>query len=129
MATEEYLKKLNKVLPVGDYDEEPTMNGLRAHGIRCLTRKKEPPAIADPSAPTTNVIADSEYCSAFPELNLFEVETLKGSCWDSNICMAYFNDVAKLMGIDIPNSEIHYIWRHKKTEAKIPTIITVVNKM
>ena len=60
MATDEYLKKLNKALPVGDYDEEPTMNELRAHGIRCLIRRKDPPAIADPSTPTINVIVDSD---------------------------------------------------------------------
>ena len=42
------------------YDEEPTMNELRAHGIRCLIRRKDPPAIADPSTPTINVIVDSD---------------------------------------------------------------------
>ncbi|GFH55642.1 predicted protein [Chaetoceros tenuissimus] len=109
MATPEYLEQLNKALPTSDYGGS-TANDLRAKMVGPLKNEEEPPVLGDPSAPTINVIADASWCNR--PMDWFPVK-------NTNVLMSYFNDLCKGLEIDIPDNEVHYVWRPKQCEAKI----------
>ncbi|GFH56028.1 predicted protein [Chaetoceros tenuissimus] len=115
MVTDEYLEKLNNAIPYNDrVHEGPTIEDLRGLAIKLLKKGNGPPAIADSSAPTINVIADFGTCCN--QIRLLWWDSLSGT---KNVSMSYCNDFLEDMGFDIPSSEKHYVWRYKESEATI----------
>ena len=108
MITPEYIEKLNEAIPEEGWDSGMrTALNLIQKVIASLSKGEEPPPLVDPSARTITVIAEDSW-RVGPLLS-----------WGAGSFVMCINDLLKAMGINIPDNELHYVWRYRETEAKI----------